>query len=234
MKPADFPPPFKPADYVAPPTDPEDERIEVGVLIVGAGPAGLACAIRLGQLLEDAPQIRERLGEVPVAVLEKGKQVGSHLLSGAVVNPRSLRRLFRDRKRIDELPFFGPVKAESVYYLTPHQALRIPTPPTMRNHGNIVVSLSELGRMLAEEAEKGGAMLLPETDAQQLLVKDGVVVGARTGAKGRQRDGSEGEMGVRPIKHRRRNNPIVRDESFETAALQRQFVEKDNDVGSDE
>ncbi len=78
------------------PTD--AEPIEVGVLIVGAGPAGLACAIRLGQLLEEDPETAERLGEVPVAVLEKGKQPGSHLLSGAVVNPRGLRRLFRGRR----------------------------------------------------------------------------------------------------------------------------------------
>jgi electron-transferring-flavoprotein dehydrogenase len=82
-KPSDFRPPFRVADYVAPPSDPTDERIEVGVLVVGAGPAGLACAIRLGQLLEGAPEIKERLGDVPVAVLEKGKQAGSHLLSGA-------------------------------------------------------------------------------------------------------------------------------------------------------
>ena len=76
-KPADFPPPFRAAEYITAPSDPEDERIEVGVLIVGAGPAGLACAIRLGQLLEYAPEIRERLGDVPVAVLDKGKQPGS-------------------------------------------------------------------------------------------------------------------------------------------------------------
>ena len=99
IKPADYPPPFSPADALAEPSDPADERIEVGVCIVGAGPAGLACAIRLGQLLEDAPAIAERLGDVPVAVIEKGKQPGSHLLSGAVVNPRSLRRLFKGRKR---------------------------------------------------------------------------------------------------------------------------------------
>ena len=147
-KPADFPPPFDARDFVAPPTDPVDERIEVGVLIVGAGPAGLACAIRLGQLLEDAPEIKERLGEVPIAVLEKGKQPGSHLLSGAVVNPRALRRLFKGRKRIDEMPFFGPVGDESVYYLRPKNALRIPTPPTMKNDGNFVASLSELGGSL--------------------------------------------------------------------------------------
>jgi electron-transferring-flavoprotein dehydrogenase len=188
-KPAEFPPPFRAADYVAAPSDPKDERIEVGILIVGAGPAGLACAIRLGQLLDDAPQARERLGEVPIAVLEKGKQPGSHLLSGAVVNPRALRRLFRDRKRIDEMPFYGPVDREAVYFLTKGSAYRIPTPPTMKNEGNYVASLSGLGRWLADEAEEAGAMLLPETAAEKLLVSDGRVHGVRTGDKGRGRNG---------------------------------------------
>src|SRR5436305_12784645 len=145
-KPSDFPPPFSFTEAIAPPTDPEDERIEVGVAIVGAGPAGLACAIRLGQLLADAPAVAERLGEVPVAVIEKGKQPGSHLLSGAVVNPRALRRLFKGRKPIEEMPFYGRVAHESVYFLRPRSAWRIPTPPTMRNDGNYVASLSQLGR----------------------------------------------------------------------------------------
>ena len=188
MKPADYAPPFDARDYVAAPTDPDDERIEVGVLTVGAGPAGLACAIRLGQLLEAAPEVRERLGEVPVAVLEKGKQPGSHLLSGAVVNPRALRRLFKGRKRIDEMPFHGPVEHESVYYLTPRRALRIPTPPMMKNDGNYVASLSQLARWLAEQAEAGGAMILPETSAVKLLAADGRVRGVRTGDKGRGRE----------------------------------------------
>jgi electron-transferring-flavoprotein dehydrogenase len=191
MKPADFPPPFRASDYVAAPTDAEDERIDVGVLIVGAGPAGLACAIRLGQLLEDAPAIRERLGEVPVAILEKGKTPGSHLLSGAVVNPRALRRLFRGRKRIDEMPFYGPVEHESVYMLTAKRALPIPTPPTMKNDGNHVASLARLGRWLAEQAEEAGAMLLPETPAEKLLLDGGRVRGVRTGDKGRGRKGEE-------------------------------------------
>jgi len=191
VKPSDFPPPFRAAEFVAAPTDPEDERIEVGVLVVGAGPAGLACAIRLGQLLEGAPRIAERLGDVPIAVLEKGKSPGSHLLSGAVVDPRGLRRLFRGRKALEEMPFYGPVEHESVYFLTPRGAMRIPTPPTMRNKHNYVASLSELGRWLAGEAEAGGATVLPETAAEQLLVEGGRVRGVRTGDKGRGRESQE-------------------------------------------
>src|SRR5437660_5820920 len=139
-RPADFRPDFDANGFVVAPSDPLDERIEVGVLIVGAGPAGLACAIRFGQLLEGAPEIRERLGDVPVAVVEKGKAPGSHLLSGAVVNPRALRRLFKGRKRIDEMPFYGEGPYESVYMLTSRRALPLPTPPTMRNPGNVVAS----------------------------------------------------------------------------------------------
>ena len=190
---SDYPPPFHAAEFVAEPTDPVDERIEVGVLVVGAGPAGLACAIRLGQLLEEHPAVAERLGDVPVAIVEKGKQPGSHLLSGAVVNPRGLRRLFRDRYRMEDLPSFGPVHDESVYVLTRRNALRIPPPPTMRNHGNWIFSLSQLGRWLAERAEEGGAMVLPETTAAKLLVSHGRVVGVRTGDKGANREG--GPMG---------------------------------------
>ena len=100
--PANYPPPWRFEDAIAAPTD--ADPIEVGILIVGAGPAGLACAIRLGQLLEEDPETAERLGEVPVAVVEKGKQPGSHLLSGAVLNPRGLQRLFKGRRRLDELP----------------------------------------------------------------------------------------------------------------------------------
>ena len=191
MKPSDFPPPFDAREFVAAPSDPEDERIEVGVLIVGAGPAGLACAIRLGQLLEGAPELAERLGEVPVAVLEKGKQPGSHLLSGAVVNPRSLRTLFKGRVRTSEMPFHGRVEHEAVYFLTRGRAMRIPAPPTMRNHGNLVASLSQLGRWLAEQAEAGGATILPETAAAKLLASDARVRGVRTGDKGRGRGGEE-------------------------------------------
>jgi len=175
VKPSDYPPPWRVDEAIAAPS--EAEPVEVDVVIVGAGPAGLAAAIRLGQV---AP-------ELSVAVLEKGKRPGAHLLSGAVVRPGPLRELVGE-----DFPSYGQVPGEAVYFLTESRALRVPTPPTMRNHGNVVVSLSELGRWLAEKAEAGGAMLLPETDGQQLLVDDdGRVVGVRTGDKGRGRAGEE-------------------------------------------
>jgi electron-transferring-flavoprotein dehydrogenase len=189
-RPADFPPPFDPADFVTEPSDPRDERIEVGVLIVGAGPAGLAAAIRLGQLLEERPELRERLGDIPVAVVEKGKAPGAHLLSGAVVNPRALRELFPGIHTGD-LPFRQPVVHEGLYLLTRGRHLRVPAPPTMWNHGNYVASLSELGGWLAEKAEESGATLVPETSARTLLVSGGRVVGIRTGDHGRGKDGEE-------------------------------------------
>jgi electron-transferring-flavoprotein dehydrogenase len=189
-RPVDYPPPFDPREFVVAPSDPPEERIDVGILVVGAGPAGLACAIRLNQLLEETPEAAERLGEVPVAVLEKGKGVGSHLVSGAVVNPRGLRRLFRGRGvGLEAMPSYGAVEHESVYLLTSSTALRIPTPPTMRNDGNFVTSLSQLSRWLAEQAEAGGAAILPETAAEKLLVEGARTVGVRTGDKGRGRGG---------------------------------------------
>jgi electron-transferring-flavoprotein dehydrogenase len=189
VRPSEYPPPFDPAEVIAEPSD--ADPIEVGVLIVGAGPAGLATAIRLGQLLESAPDVRERLGDVPVAVIDKGSKPGAHLLSGAVVNPVSLKRLFGETKRIADMPFYGHVSHESIYYLTGKKALRIPPPPTMRNHGNLVASVSQLGRWLAEQAEAGGATILPETSGEKLLVTAGRVRGVRTGDRGRGKDGQE-------------------------------------------
>ncbi len=107
--------------------------------------------------------MRERLGDVPIAVLEKGKQAGSHLLSGAVMNPSPLRELFRGRLKTADFPTYGEVPGEAVYVLTRRSALRIPPPPTMRNHGNLILSVSELGRFLSEQAEALGAVVLPET-----------------------------------------------------------------------
>src|SRR5918995_544850 len=107
--PVEFPPPVDSArEFVGPPTDPEDERIEVGVAIVGGGPAGLACAIRLTQLLGEDEALLESLGEVPIALVEKGKTPGSHLLSGAMMHPSAMHKLFPDVDEAD-CPTYGTV-----------------------------------------------------------------------------------------------------------------------------
>jgi len=189
--PAAFKPPVDSRrEFIKRELDDEDERIEVGVAIVGGGPAGLACANRLLQLLADEPELLERLGEVPVAVIEKGKACGAHNLSGAMMRPSGLQALFPDLSPSD-WPTYGQVSKDAVYWmLSPKRALPLkPTPPPFRNHGNYVVSVAELSRWLAEKAEEAGAYILTETSAQQLLVEDGVVRGIRSGDKGRGKDG---------------------------------------------
>src|SRR3954465_1380766 len=150
----------------------------------------MACAIRLLQLLADDPDLTERLGEVPVAVIEKGRVAGAHQLSGAVMNPVSIRQLLPDD---DSWPHWGEVKGESVYFmLNSKRAVPLkPVPPPFRNHGNYVISLAELNRWLAEKAEELGAYILTETGGNKLLVEDGVVRGVRTGDKGRDKSGGE-------------------------------------------
>jgi electron-transferring-flavoprotein dehydrogenase len=195
VAPAAFPPPVdSQGEFIKRTVDPEDEVIEVGVAIVGGGTAGLACANRLLQLLADDPEMLERLGEVPVAVIEKAKTCGGHNLSGAVVRPEPLQRLFPEMSREDwrkEGFAFGEVHKEAVY-LTPtsKRAIKLPlTPPNFKNHGNEVISVAALARYQQKIAEEAGAYILTETAATQLLVEDGVVKGVRSGDKGRGRDG---------------------------------------------
>ena len=190
-RPAAFPPPFDASSVIAVPEAAPDDQLEVGVAIVGGGAAGLACAIRLGQLLEADPATAETLGEVPVAVIEKGRVLGAHQVSGAVVDPAVLTELLPG-VTLAEMGSYGEVEGEAIYFLTASRSVRLPiVPPPMRNHGNHVFSLSRLARFLGERAEEHGAMVLPETDAQRLLVADGAIVGVRTGDKGRGRDGEE-------------------------------------------
>jgi electron-transferring-flavoprotein dehydrogenase len=194
VAPAAYPPPVDPQkEFIKRELDPEDERIDVGVAIVGGGTAGLATANRLLQLLADDPETMERLGEVPVAVIEKAKTCGGHNLSGAVVRPGPLEELYPEYSREDwrkEGWAFGEVHKEAVY-MTPTSklAIRIPPPPPFKNHGNEVVSVSALARFQQRLAEEGGAYILTETAATQLLVTDGRVRGVRSGDKGRGKDG---------------------------------------------
>jgi len=192
VTPADFPPPVTPEEeFVGRPTDAEDDRIEVGVAIVGGGQAGLSCAIRLLQLLEGDEALTERLGEVPVAVIEKGKVAGAHQLSGGIMRPSAMRELFGDLPEA-EWPTYGEVPGEAVHLmLNEKRSLRIPTPPPFKNHGNHIVSVARLNRWLAQKAEEAGAYILAETSATKLLVEDGVVRGVRSGDKGRGKQGEE-------------------------------------------
>src|SRR6201995_1600636 len=196
VAPSEFPPPVdSTGEFIKRELDSEDDRIDVGVAIVGGGTAGLACANRLLQLLGDDPDLMEKLGEVPVAVIEKAKTCGGHNLSGAVMRPGPLQELFPDMSREDwrkERFAFGEVTKESVYLLTgPKTKLPVPIPavPNFKNHGNEVVSVSALARYQQKQAEDAGAYILTETAATQLVVEDGRVVGVRSGDKGRGKDG---------------------------------------------
>jgi electron-transferring-flavoprotein dehydrogenase len=194
VAPAAFPPPVdSQKEFVKRGLDPEDDLIEVGVAIVGGGTAGLSCANRLLQLLADDPETMERLGEVPVAVIEKAKTCGGHNLSGAVMRPGPLQELFPELTREDwrkEGFAYGEVTKEAVYMLpTSKTKLRIPPPPPFKNHGNEVVSVSAMARFQQRQAEEGGAYILTETAATQLIVQDGRVVGVRSGDKGRGKEG---------------------------------------------
>jgi electron-transferring-flavoprotein dehydrogenase len=196
--PAEYPPPVDSVkEFVKQGLDGEDERIDVGVAIVGGGTAGLACANRVLQLLDEDPELMESLGEVPVAVIEKAKTCGGHNLSGAVMRPGPLQELFPDLSREDwrkERFAFGEVTKESIYLL-PNARMKVSVPtfavPNFKNHGNEVVSVSALGRFQQARAEEAGAYILTETAASQLIVEGGRVVGVRSGDKGRGKEGEE-------------------------------------------
>ncbi len=157
------------------------EAMEFDVVIVGAGPAGLAAAIRLKQL---AP-------EASVCVVEKGAEVGAHTLSGAVIEPRALAELIPDFLARGA-PLTTPAGEDSFLFLTRTGSLRLPTPPQMRNHGNFVVSLGAVVRWMAAQAEALGVEIYPGFAAAELLEEAGRIVGIATGDMGIGRAGAPG------------------------------------------
>ncbi|MGH7457966.1 MAG: 4Fe-4S dicluster domain-containing protein [Longimicrobiaceae bacterium] len=186
ITPASYQPPL-PHERLILTGTPSAEAIPMDVLFVGAGPAGLAGAIELARLVagDDA------LAGVEIGVLEKAGALGEHNLSGAVVNPRAFRDLFPDLDDSD-FPFRDPVRKEDVRFLTESRAIKMPTPPTMRNHGNYTGSICEIVRWLGEKAEAAGVNVLPGFPVDGLLTEDDRVVGVRTVPSGLGRDGEPG------------------------------------------
>ena len=176
---------------------PGAEAIEMDVLIVGAGPAGLACAIELARL---GHRERDGGGDMPelnIGVLEKAGSLGEHSLSGSVVNPRAFRELFPELQPSD-FPFRQPVPGEAVYFLTEGRAQRMPTPPTMHNSGYYTASICEMVRWLGERAEELGVNIFAGFPADALLVDGSAVRGVRTTASGLDRTGQPGSDYVEP------------------------------------
>ena len=162
----------------------EREFMEYDIVIVGAGPSGLACAIRVRQLCA------ERGLDLSVCVIEKGSEVGAHILSGAVIEPRALDELLPDWKERGA-PLITAVTEDRFLFLTRNRALRLPTPPQMHNHGNYIISLGNLCRWLATQAEALGVEIYPGFAAAEVLYDDaGTVTGVATGDLGIGRDGS--------------------------------------------
>lgn len=156
------------------------QSMEYDVVIVGGGPSGLSCAIRLKQLKP----------ELAVCVLEKGSEIGAHLLSGAVLETRALDELFPDWKE-KGAPVTVEAKEDRFLFLTKTKAFRLPTPPQMHNHGNYIISLGLLGRWLAQQAEGLGVEIYPGFAAAEVLYDaNDAVIGVATGDMGLDKQGN--------------------------------------------
>ncbi len=179
--------PSLPLERLILPDAPSPEALEMDVLFVGAGPAGLAGAIELARLVKRDQEAGGGIGELNIGVLEKAGSLGEHSLSGAVINPRAFRELFPGMPDSD-FPFRQPVSGEAVYFLREAGAIRLPTPPTMHNRGFYTASLCEVVRWLGEQAESLGVNIFPGFPAEALLVEGQAVRGVRTTPAGLNRE----------------------------------------------
>ncbi len=177
----------------------EREQLEMDVVFVGAGPGNLAGAIHLKNLIEqhnaeikNGKKQGKSLGEIEIAVVEKGSAIGAHILSGAVIDPRALKELIVDFKA-DDLPLEAEVVAEDFYYLFEKSAIKSPIiPPPLENHGNYIVSLNKLVEWMGEKCEAAGINIFPEFPAAEVLYNENdAVIGVRTGDKGINKEGHE-------------------------------------------
>jgi len=162
------------------------DSLEVDVLIVGAGPAGLSAALRLSQL-------QKKGGGEPlsIAVIEKAREAGAHQLSGALLDPSALKELIPDFAA-KGAPLESEVREDNIYFLTPKKHIRLPiTPPPFRNHGNYIISLNKFTRWLAAQVEAEGIDLFTGFPGQSLLLDGRKVIGVRTGDKGIGRHGEQ-------------------------------------------
>jgi electron-transferring-flavoprotein dehydrogenase len=167
------------------------ETLEMDVLLVGAGPANLSCALHLSRLIaahNARAQQGASLGEINIAVIEKAAEIGAHELSGAVLDPVSLHELIPEFEK--EAPLEAPVGDERVYFLTERGKLAAPIiPPPLRNHGNFVVSINKIVRWLAEKCEAEGVNIFPEFPGSEMIYQRDSVIGVRTGDKGIDKNG---------------------------------------------